>query len=138
MEHNRLDLISLAALLARAIMLITSGPVAAITAQEAYGFARVYERAGAYENAEAALLRTIDFAKRVGAEPEVHGEALRRLAWIRRRDRRPHEAAEAWNDWRCCRAAPRRCAERPRKPSRSTMSIASRICRRPASTRSIC
>lgn len=98
LEHNRLDLISLAVVLARAVTLITRGPGDARTAQEAYGLARVYERAGAHENAEAALLKTIDFAKRVGGEPEVHAEALRRLAWIRRRTRRVHEAAEAWRE----------------------------------------
>jgi len=98
MEHNRLDLISLAAVLARAIVLINHGPSAATTAQEAYGLARVYERGGAYENAEASLLKTIDFARRVGGEPEALGEALRRLAWIRRRNRRPHEAAAAWQE----------------------------------------
>ena len=79
-------LISLAAVLARAIDADQrAGRRAGDIAQEAYGLARVYERAGAYDNAEAALLRTIEFAKRVGAEPEVHGEALRRLAWLRRR-----------------------------------------------------
>jgi uncharacterized protein YprB with RNaseH-like and TPR domain len=115
MEHNRLDLISLAAVLARAITLITSGPSVASTAQEAYGLARVYERAGAHDNAEASLLRTIEFAKRVGGEPEVHGEALRRLAWIRRRDRRLHEAAAAWQELaslpRCAAALRREAAE---------------------------
>jgi hypothetical protein len=115
MEHNRLDLISLAAVLARAIVLITRGPSAATTAQEAYGLARVYERGGEFENAEASLLRTIEFAKRVGAEPEVHGEALRRLAWVRRRDRRPHEAADAWNELvvlpRCAAALRREAKE---------------------------
>jgi hypothetical protein len=115
MEHNRLDLISLAAVLARAISLITSGPAVAATAQEAYGLARVYERAGEQDNAEAALLRTIDFAKRVGGEPEVHGEALRRLAWIRRRGRRLHEAAAAWQELaslpRCAAALRREAAE---------------------------
>jgi uncharacterized protein YprB with RNaseH-like and TPR domain len=115
LEHNRLDLISLAAVLARAIVLITHGPSAAATAQEAYGLARVYERGGAHDNAEASLLRTIDFAKRVGAEPEVHGEALRRLAWIRRRNRRPHEAAQAWQELatlpRCAASLRREAAE---------------------------
>ena len=96
LEHNRLDLLSLAAVLARALTLINRGPDAASTAQEAYGLARVYERAGAHENAEASLLRTIDFARRVGVEPEVHADALRRLAWLRRRARRMHDAADAW------------------------------------------
>jgi uncharacterized protein len=115
LEHNRLDLISLAAVLARAIVLINRGPSAATTAQEAYGLARVYERGGAHDNAEASLLKTIDFASRVGAEPEVHGEALRRLAWIRRRHRRPHEAAQAWQELaslpRCAASLRRQAAE---------------------------
>jgi uncharacterized protein YprB with RNaseH-like and TPR domain len=119
MEHNRLDLISLAAVLARAIVLITRGPSAAITAQEAYGLARVYERGGEFENAEASLLRTIEFAKRVGAEPEVHGEALRRLAWVRRRDRRPHEAADAWNEL----AVLPRCAAALRREAKEALAI---------------
>jgi hypothetical protein len=119
MEHNRLDLISLAAVLARAIVLITRGPSAAITAQEAYGLARVYERGGEFENAEASLLRTIEFATRVGAEPEVHGEALRRLAWVRRRDRRPHEAAEAWN----ALAVLPRCAAALRREAKEALAI---------------
>ena len=119
MEHNRLDLISLAAVLARAITLIGSGPSAAVTAQEAYGLARVYERAGAHENAEAALLRTIEFARRVGGEPEVHGEALRRLAWIRRRTRRPHEAAEAWSEL----AVLPRCAAGLRREAKEALAI---------------
>ncbi|HEX6165111.1 MAG TPA: ribonuclease H-like domain-containing protein [Vicinamibacterales bacterium] len=119
MEHNRLDLISLAAVLARAIVLITRGPAAATSAQEAYGLARVYERGGAYDNAEASLMRTIEFAKRVGGEPEVHGEALRRLAWIRRRTRRPHEAAEAWNEL----AVLPRCAAALRREAREALAI---------------
>jgi uncharacterized protein len=119
LEHNRLDLISLAAVLARAVVLLARGPSAATTAQEAYGLARVYERAGAYENAEASLLRTIEFAKRVGAEPEVHGEALRRLAWLRRRDRRPHEAAEAWNEL----AMLPRCAASLRREAKEALAI---------------
>lgn len=119
LEHNRLDLISLAAVLARAITLITSGPSIASTAQEAYGLARVYERAGAFDNAEAALIKTIDFARRVGGEPEVHAEALRRLAWIRRRDRRPHEAAEAWQEL----AALPRCAASLRREATEALAI---------------
>ena len=119
LEHNRLDLISLAAVLARAITLIESGPSIAATAQEAYGLARVYERAGAYDNAEAALLMAIGFAKRVGAEPELHAEALRRLAWIRRRDRRPHEAAEAWQEL----AALPRCAAALRREAKEALAI---------------
>jgi hypothetical protein len=112
-------LISLAAVLARAIQLIAAGPSIASTAQEAYGLARVYERANEFVNAEAALLRTIEFAKRVGGEPEVHGEALRRLAWIRRRDRRLNEAAEAWNEL----AVLPRCAAALRREAKEALAI---------------
>jgi uncharacterized protein YprB with RNaseH-like and TPR domain len=119
LEHNRLDLISLAVVLARAITLITRGPCEARTAQEAYGLARVYERAGARDNAEAALLRTIDFARRVGGEPEVHAEALRRLAWVRRRARRVHEAAEAWREL----ASLPRCAASLRREAKEALAI---------------
>ena len=119
LEHNRLDLISLAVVLARAITLITRGPDEARTAQEAYGLARVYERAGARDNAEAALLRTVDFARRVGGEPEVHAEALRRLAWVRRRARRVHEAAEAWREL----ASLPRCAASLRREAKEALAI---------------
>lgn len=119
MEHNRLDLISLAAVLARAIVLINHGPSAATSAHEAYGLARVYERGGAHENAEASLLKAIEFVRRVGSDPELHAEALRRLAWIRRRDRRPHEAAEAWNEL----AVLPRCAAALRREAKEALAI---------------
>ena len=119
LEHNRLDLISLAAVLARAITLITRGPAEARTAQEAYGLARVYERAGGHDDAEAALVKTIDFARRVGSEPEVHADALRRLAWLRRRARRVHEAAEAWREL----ASLPRCAAALRREAKEALAI---------------
>jgi uncharacterized protein YprB with RNaseH-like and TPR domain len=119
LEHNRLDLLSLAAVLARAITLITRGPDAAATAQEAYGLARVYERAGALDNSEASLLRTIDFARRVGVEPEVHADALRRLAWLRRRARRMHDAADAWMEL----ASLPRCAASLRREATEALAI---------------
>jgi uncharacterized protein YprB with RNaseH-like and TPR domain len=119
LEHNRLDLLSLAAVLARAITLITKGPAEAKTVQEAYGLARVYERAGARDNAEASLLKAIEFARRLGAEPEVHGEALRRLAWIRRRGRRVHEAADAWHEL----ASLPRCAASLRREAKEALAI---------------
>ena len=119
LEHNRLDLVSLAVVLARALTLITRGPGEARTAQEAYGLARVYERAGAHDNAEASLLKTIDFARRVGGEPEVHAEALRRLAWLRRRARRVHEAADAWREL----ASLPRCAASLRREAKEALAI---------------
>jgi chromosome segregation ATPase len=55
----------------------------------------------------------------VGAEPEVHAEALRRLAWLRRRDRRPNEAAEAWNEL----AILPRCAASLRREAKEALAI---------------
>ena len=49
----------------------------------------------------------------------MHGEALRRLAWIRRRDRRPHEAAEAWNEL----AVLPRCAAALRREAKEALAI---------------
>jgi uncharacterized protein YprB with RNaseH-like and TPR domain len=96
LEHNRLDLISTALVLARTLSLVQRGPAAAIDPHECLGLARVYDCAGTLDNAEAAYVRTIDMAARVGCEPELQAEALRRLAGCRRRSARPREAAEAW------------------------------------------
>jgi tetratricopeptide (TPR) repeat protein len=119
LEHNRLDLISLAAVLGRALTLVSRGPVESANPHECLGLARLYERAGALDNAEAALLRSIDLARRIDTEPEVYGEALRRLAWLRRRGRRVHEAAEAWREL----AALPRCAAALRREAKEALAI---------------
>ena len=114
LEHNRLDLISLAAVTARALVLVSRGPLECSNPHECFGLARLYERAGSHENAEGALLRCIDLAKRIGTEPDVHAGALRRLAWLRRRGGQVHEAAEAWRELATlphCAAALRREAK---------------------------
>ena len=46
LEHNRLDLLSLAALTARLLHLVQMGPADARDAQEMLALGRVYERAG--------------------------------------------------------------------------------------------
>jgi len=119
LEHNRLDLISLAAVMARALTLVGRGPLESANPHECFGLARLYERAGAHDNAESALLRSIALAKRIGTEPEVYGEALRRLAWIRRRTRRVHEAAEAWREL----ASLPRCAAALRREAKEALAI---------------
>ncbi len=98
LEHNRLDLVSLAAVMARALTLVGRGPLESSSPHECFGLARLYERGGSPEHAEGALLRCIELAKRIGTEPDVHADGLRRLAWIRRRGGRVHEAAEAWRE----------------------------------------
>jgi len=119
LEHNRLDLISLAAVMARALTLVSHGPRESSNPHECFGLARLYERAGACDNAEAALLRSVDLAMRVGTEPEVHGDALRRLAWLRRRTGRVHEAADTWRQL----AALPRCAAVLRREAKEALAI---------------
>ena len=119
LEHNRLDLISLAAVMARALVLVSRGPLESSNPHECFGLARLYERAGSHENAEGALLRCIDLAKRIGTEPDVHADALRRLAWLRRRGGRVHEAAAAWRDL----ATLPRCAAALRREAKEALAI---------------
>jgi uncharacterized protein YprB with RNaseH-like and TPR domain len=98
LEHNRIDLISLALVTARAIALIAQGPSAAQHPREALGLGRLFERAGSSDDAEAAFAYAAALAARVGREPDVHAEALRRLAVCRRRAGRMAEAASAWEE----------------------------------------
>src|SRR6185503_1956985 len=65
LEHNRLDLVSLALVMARAITLVERGPAAAHSAYECLGLARIYDRAGRGDDAEAAYLQAIDLLSRV-------------------------------------------------------------------------
>ncbi len=96
LEHNRLDLVSLALVMSRALTLIDRGPGAAADAYECLGLARVYDRAGRPDEAETCYLRAIERLEHVGRDPDTCGDALRRLAWCRRRAGRIREAAEAW------------------------------------------
>ena len=119
LEHNRLDLVSLAAVMARAITLVERGPMMASNAHEVLGLARLYERAGAEAEAEGALRQVMALARRTDVEPDVHGDALRRLAWIQRRGGRPHEAAEAWQQL----ATLPRCPGALRREAREALAI---------------
>ena len=85
LAHNRLDVISLAALLAFCCEWIERGPAG--DAREHYGLARVFERAAAYERSEAHYRRVID-----GGEGPLRLRSLRRLA-LRRKRARDHAAA---------------------------------------------
>jgi uncharacterized protein YprB with RNaseH-like and TPR domain len=98
LEHNRIDLISLALVTARAITLITGGPQSAQHPREALGLGRLYERSGAADNAEASFAIAASLAGCAGVEPDVRAEALRRLAICRRRAGRMAEAAAAWQE----------------------------------------
>jgi uncharacterized protein YprB with RNaseH-like and TPR domain len=119
LEHNRLDLVSLALVMARAITLIERGPGATRDAYECLGLARVYDIGGRYDDAEAAYLRSIELLDRVGRDPDTCGEALRRLAWCRRRAGRVKEAAAAWQQL----AEMPRCPAQLRREAREALAI---------------
>jgi uncharacterized protein YprB with RNaseH-like and TPR domain len=92
LEHNRLDLISLAAVTARAFELASEGPQWCREACEQLGLGHLYERQGDLARAEEAF----SFAAVSAEERDLRSRALERLALLRRRARRFDEAATAW------------------------------------------
>lgn len=98
LEHNRLDLISLALVTARILRLLARGPRAASSPREALGLGKLWERAGERDEAEACYLQAAAWAARIGREADVRAEALARLARCRRRAGRAAEAADAWKE----------------------------------------
>lgn len=112
LEHNRLDLLSLAGVTARLLGLIAGGPQATDDAREALALGRVYERAGDWTRAEAAMERAAGLASagegagRAGratgefawTPAGIRIEALRALALGARRLRRYREAATRWRE----------------------------------------
>jgi uncharacterized protein YprB with RNaseH-like and TPR domain len=92
LEHNRLDLLSLALLTARAAQLLEDGPAASQAAREALGLGQLYERAGLFKEARASFMR----AAALPADDITGAEALRALALACRRMREYHTAADAW------------------------------------------
>jgi uncharacterized protein YprB with RNaseH-like and TPR domain len=93
LEHNRLDLISLAAVAAHAVELVEHGACRCRDAVEAVALGKVYERAGAIDRARACYEHA---ASDLRAHAEVGGEALYRLGVGLRRDRRFDQAAVMW------------------------------------------
>ena len=93
LEHNRLDLLSLALVTARAAQLLEDGPAAARTAREALGMGRLYERGGMMAEAKSSFARAIEFED---ADEDLRAEALRAYALLARRLRHYDDAADAW------------------------------------------
>jgi tetratricopeptide (TPR) repeat protein len=93
LEHNRLDLISLAAVTAHAVQLVEEGMPRCRDAAEALALGKVYERAGCVE-------RAIACYQHAAASPSAHVdvvlEAIYRLGLRFRRDRRYADAADCW------------------------------------------
>lgn len=93
LEHNRLDLVSLAAVMARGVRLALDGHAACRDGAEALALGRVYERAGALDRAQECYRCATD-----AQAPDVRGEALYRLGLRYRRERRFGEAAAIWRE----------------------------------------
>ena len=93
LEHNRLDLISLAAVSAHAVQLVDEGHARCRDAAEALALAKVYERAGCLDRAVTGYRLAADDPS---APVDVRAEAVYRLGVRLRRDRRFVEAADCW------------------------------------------
>jgi uncharacterized protein len=99
LEHNRLDLLTLAALTARLLHLTRTGPDGARDAREVLALGHVYACAGFDERARAAYRHAIGGCRSPrGAYDVVRIEALRRLGFACRRARLFEEAAACWSD----------------------------------------
>ncbi len=91
LEHNRHDLVSLAAVMSRALWLAREGPEACAEAIEQVGLGRLYARAGDLAAAERAFTLAAE-----ADDAEVRPHALARLAELLGRQKRHVEAAAAW------------------------------------------
>lgn len=91
LEHNRLDLVSLAAVTARAVRLVEGGADGCPDDQHALSLGRIYERAGTFDRAESCYRRAA-----ATTSLETKTEALYRLSLRCRRTKRFDEAAACW------------------------------------------
>ena len=98
LEHNRLDLVSLAGLTARLLEIVRGGPDYAENAREALALGHVYSRARADARAIEAYERAVTLAatSRSGRASFLSTDALRALAIAYRRARRFDDAARCW------------------------------------------
>jgi len=96
LDHNRLDLLSLAALTARLLHVTRSGPDGAKDAREALALGFVYARAGLQLRACDAFTRAVDMTDRGAVNQAVRIESLRALALAHRRARHFAAAAACW------------------------------------------
>ena len=93
-DHNCLDLLSLAVLASVALRLVEEGAMSTRDARECLGLGQLFERVGLSDRATACYAHAA--SNRTKSSPEVHIEALRRLARGMRREGRHRDAADAW------------------------------------------
>jgi uncharacterized protein YprB with RNaseH-like and TPR domain len=91
LEHNRLDVISLAAVTAHALELAEGGPQWCREPSEQLGLGHCYERQGEWDRALAAYAMAA-----VAEDRDLRTRALERQALLLRRQQRFGEAALAW------------------------------------------
>jgi uncharacterized protein YprB with RNaseH-like and TPR domain len=108
-EHNRLDLLSLAALTARAMHLVRVGPDRTDDPREALALGWIYARGGLDARAQDAYLRAVELCAQ-GPSSAVYVDALRSLALARRRSRSYDDAAGYWRQLLDVRGCPRHVA----------------------------
>jgi uncharacterized protein YprB with RNaseH-like and TPR domain len=96
LEHNRLDLLTLAALTARLFHVTLHGPDAARDAREALALGHVYMRADLVSRASDAYARAVEMTERGIVSQLVRIESLRALALTHRRARQYAAAAACW------------------------------------------
>ncbi len=92
LEHNRLDLLALAAITGQVSRMLAAGPSGEHSPREALGVGRLLESAGRHTEALGCFARAAD----AGADRFTRIEGLRRLALASRRQRRHGDAAAAW------------------------------------------
>ena len=92
LDHNRLDLLSLAGVTARLLTLIRVGPEDAAGAREALALGHFYRQSGQHTRAREAFERAIT----IGGDSVSLVDALRALAVGERQARRHVEAARLW------------------------------------------
>jgi len=107
LEHNRLDLLTLAALASRLLHLARVGPAEARSAREALALGHLLARAGLEPQAREAFERSLALcAAPAGAYDATRIEALRALAHAWRRARQFERAAERWTELLQMRGCP--------------------------------
>ena len=94
LEHNRLDLLTLAALTARLLHMARSGPAAIADPREALALGHVYARGGLEARGRDSYRRALERCRSPrGAYDPIRLEALRALALAHRRARQHEQAA---------------------------------------------
>ena len=91
LEHNRFDLVSLAAVVARGTALVEGGAGACADARESLALGKVLERAGRLEAAGECYRRAA-----ASHSPDVRADAWFRMAVLLRREGLFDQAADAW------------------------------------------